>query len=237
MSEQESKPKRTYFRPTTPQQRRLLFETWERTGNVDEACTVARVGRRTFYYWLPRFREGGYAALEQERSRAPHKTRIPATSEETVQEVIAYRQAYPQAGYRRIAHELKRAHGWQPVISPTQVKRILRKAGLVAERSTAQKTKPAAATHAPEPEQTINIDLCVVPVSHQAHQPLQPISLTQAEQAAFSPSGRGDAGTDLSGAGLRARDTDLLDADDGLCQTASGAEGPGPQAIPAADHP
>jgi transposase len=168
MSEQEPKSKRPYFRPSTPQQRRLLFETYERTGSVDQACQVAHLGRRTFFYWLPRFRAGGYAALEQELSRAPHKTRIPPTPEETVQEVIAYRQAHPKAGYRRIAAELKRAHDWQPVISPTQVRRILLKAGLVAGRSPGHKVKPSAVVHAPEPEQTVNIDLCVVPVSHSA---------------------------------------------------------------------
>lgn len=202
MSEQEPKSKRTYFRPTTPQQRRLLFETYERTGNVDGACQTARVARRTFYYWLPRFRQGGYAALEQERSRAPHKTRIPPTPEKTVQEVIAYRQAHPKAGYRRIAGELKRAHNWQSVISPTQVRRILLKAGLVASRSPEHKAKTAVVVRAPEPEQTVNIDLCVVPVSHEANQPLKPVTVKEADQASFSPSGGEGGGADLSGTGL-----------------------------------
>ena len=202
MSEQEPKSKRPYFRRTTPQQRRLLFETYERTGNVDEACRVAHMGRRTFFYWLPRFRAGGYAALEQERSRAPHKTRIPPTPEETVEEVIAYRQSHPTAGYRRIAAELKRAHDWQSVISPTQVRRILLKAGLVTSRSPDHKAKTSAVVHAPEPEQTVNIDLCVVPVSHTGNQPLKPVTVKEAEQASFSPSDRGDAEADLSRADL-----------------------------------
>ena len=90
---------------------------------------MAHVAQRTFYYWLGRFRAGGYAALAQERSRAPHRTRIPPTAPATVQEVIAYRQAHAQAGYRRIAAELKKAHDWQAVISPTQVRRILLKPG------------------------------------------------------------------------------------------------------------
>jgi transposase len=237
MSEQERQSKRTYFRPTTAQQRRLLFETYERTGNVDEACRAARMARRTFYYWLPRFRDGGYAALEQERSRAPHKTRIPPTPHETVQEVIAYRQTHPKAGYRRIAAELKKAHDWQAVISPTQVRRILLKAGLVPDQSTAKKAKPAVTTHAPEPEQTINIDLCVVPISHEAKQPLKRITLTQTEQAAFSPSGGGDASAEVSGAGVRARDADLRGADDDVCQPAAGSQAPGPEALPATDTP
>jgi transposase len=187
MSEQEPKSKRTYFRRTTPQQRRLLFETYERTGNVDEACRVARMARRTFYYWLPRFREGGYAALERERSRAPHRTRIPPTAEETVQEVIDYKRVHAEAGYRRIADELRKAHDWQRVISPTQVRRILLKAGLVTGGSSAVTSEPLVATHAVKPETTANIDLCVVPITHVANQPLQSVSMTEAEKGAFSP--------------------------------------------------
>lgn len=189
MNEEQNKPKRAYFRPTTPQQRRLLFETYEQTHRIDEACRVAHVARRTFFYWQPRYRAGGLAAVEQELSRAPHKTRIPPTPEATVQEVIAYRRAHPQAGYRRIAAELEKAHGWQPVISPTQVRRILQSAGLVAERPAKPPSEPSLATHAPEPGETLNIDLCVVPLAHPADAPLLSVSMQQAEQAVFSPSG------------------------------------------------
>lgn len=63
--------KRTYFPLTTASQRRLLFETWEATRDVDLACQRAHVGRRTSYYWKPRFTAGGYAALERFAGRAP----------------------------------------------------------------------------------------------------------------------------------------------------------------------
>lgn len=189
MDTENNKPKRTYFRPTTPQQRRLLFETYEQTHDIDEACRVAHMARRTFFYWQPRYRTGGYAALAQELSRAPHKTRIPPTPEGTVQEVIAYRQAHPGQGYRRIAAELKKAHNWQAVISPTQVRRILLKAGLLPTASAPAPRQSSPAVHAPEPEQTVNIDLCVVPVVHQADTPLESVSMKQAERAVFSPSG------------------------------------------------
>ena len=56
--------KRTYFPPTTPQQRKMLFETWEKTKNITQACHVAHIGRSTFYYWKPRFEKDGYAGLE-----------------------------------------------------------------------------------------------------------------------------------------------------------------------------
>jgi hypothetical protein len=48
-------PKNIYYPPTTPQQRKLLFETWEQTGNVTTSCQKAHVGRTTFYLWKPRF--------------------------------------------------------------------------------------------------------------------------------------------------------------------------------------
>jgi len=202
MDTENNKLKRTYFRPTRAQQRRLLFETYEQTHDIDQACAVAHVARRTFFYWQRRYRAGGYAALEQELSRAPHKTRISPTPAGTVQAVIAYRQAHPGHGYRRIAAEIKKAHNWQAVISPTQVRRILLAAGLVPTAAVAQPKPAQPATHAPQPEQTANIDLCVVPVSHQADQALESVSMKQAEKAAFPPSGECSSPAELSRPGL-----------------------------------
>ncbi len=54
------KPKRTYFRPTAPQQRRLLFETFEQSHDIDEACGVAHVAKWTFFCWQPRYRGGAW---------------------------------------------------------------------------------------------------------------------------------------------------------------------------------
>jgi transposase len=117
-----------YFRGTTPAPRRLLFETWQATGDVDEACQTAHVGRRTFYYWKERFDAGGYAALEQYASRAPHHP--PRTAAPVEQQVIDVRTTHPDWGKRRIADELAKAQGWVPLVSPNTVKRILRDAGL-----------------------------------------------------------------------------------------------------------
>ena len=94
---------RTHFRLTTAAQRRLLFETWEATGSVTQACGKAHVGRGTFYYWKPRFVAGGYRALETFAHRAPkNPRRIKIQIEE---QVIAMRQAHHQWGKRRIADE------------------------------------------------------------------------------------------------------------------------------------
>ena len=127
---------RIHFPLTTAQQRRLLFETWEATGDVDLACRTAYVSRRTFYAWKPRFAAGGYPALEHFASRAPKHTR--RTADAVAEQVVALRQAHPDWGKQRIADELAKANQWVPLISPNTVKRILRDAGLW-ERATAPK--------------------------------------------------------------------------------------------------
>jgi transposase len=119
---------RTHFPRTTPSQRRLLFETWEATGDVAHACQVAHVGQRTFYYWKPRFLAGGYPALQQFASQAPHHPHRTAPA--VVAQVIALGHEQPAWGTRRLAAELTKAHGWVPLVSPSTVKRILRAAGL-----------------------------------------------------------------------------------------------------------
>jgi len=129
--------KRIHFPLTTAQQRRLLFETWEATGDVEEACRTAHVGRRTFYTWKPRFLAGGYAALEHFASRAPKHTRRTAATVE--QQVITLRQTHPAWGRQRIADELAKANGWIPIVSPNTVKRILRDASLWPAPATAAK--------------------------------------------------------------------------------------------------
>ena len=70
-------PKRTHFPRTTAAQRRLLFETWEATGSIEEACRKAHVGQRTFYNWKARFAVEGYAGLA-EFAQAIWERRQPA---------------------------------------------------------------------------------------------------------------------------------------------------------------
>ena len=120
--------KRIYYPMTTASQRRVLFETWEKTGDVDEACRAARVARRTFYNWKKRFETGGYATLEVGRSHAPEKLHTVGSAVEA--EVLAVRRAHPDWGKKRIADEVAKQHSWHRVVSPNTVKRILAGAGL-----------------------------------------------------------------------------------------------------------
>jgi transposase len=131
--------KRTYYRYTTAQQRKQLFEKWEATGRVTEACRKAHVGRGTFYYWKPRFDEEGYAGLEEFEPRGPKEPSW--TPSEVEQKVIALRGEHPDWGKKRLADELTKANNWVPLVSPNTVKRILTDAGLWEAVETEAKKK------------------------------------------------------------------------------------------------
>ena len=133
--------KRTYFPATTAQQRRLLFEIWEETGDREEACRRAHVSEGTFYKWKPRFEAGGYAAIEEPYSRAPKEPH--QTVPETEAKVVEMRRQYPGWGKRRITDELAKGNNWVPLVSPNTVKRILQDADLWPEvETTAKKGVP-----------------------------------------------------------------------------------------------
>jgi transposase len=104
----------------------LLFSTAEQTGNVSAAARRAHVGRGTYYYWRPRYRSEGAAGLATERSRAPHRTRIPPVRAELREEVLTYHRAHPTEGYRTVAHRICQAHHRQKVIGHTKVGEIIR---------------------------------------------------------------------------------------------------------------
>ena len=132
--------KRTNYGYTTYQQRQLLFETWEETGNVSLASRKARVSRGTFYQWKPRFEKEGYAGLQEGLSHAPHHPQKTAAA--IAARVAALRRAHPEWGKARLAYELAKEHSWVAVVSPNTVKRILEDAGLWAVSGGGEKGGP-----------------------------------------------------------------------------------------------
>ena len=130
-------PKHTYFGFSTPQQRKLLFETWEETGSVTQACHKARVSRGLFYYWKSRFDAEGYAGLEAFESRVAHK--LNYKDEVIEQRVIELRRQNRDWGKTRIAQEMAKANNWVPIVSPNTVKRILQDADLWPESGLGEK--------------------------------------------------------------------------------------------------
>ncbi len=129
--------KRTYYGYTTYQQRKLLFETWEASGNVTSACKKAKVSRGTFYTWKPRYEEESYAGLREFKSRAPHNPRKKA--EAIADRVVEMRRAHPDWGKTRISQEIGKEHSWAPTVSPGAVKRILEDAGLWSDSVAGKK--------------------------------------------------------------------------------------------------
>ena len=129
--------KRTYFGYSTPQQRKLLFGSWEATGSVTKACQKARLSRGLFYYWKPRFEQYGYAGLEEFESRAAHNLR--RKSSEIERRVLEMREQNPEWGKARISDEMAKENNWVPVVSPNTVKRILKDADQWPERAEGKK--------------------------------------------------------------------------------------------------
>ena len=132
-------PKRIYYGYSTGQQRKLLFEVWEKTKDIEEACQQARVSLELFYYWKPRFEQSGYTGLETFRSRVPHKFNKKDAGIEKA--VIDMRVANPDWGKVRIAHEMAKANHWVAVVCPNTVKRILKDAGKWPESEAGEKIK------------------------------------------------------------------------------------------------
>lgn len=120
--------KRTHFPATTFQQRTLLFETWEQTRNVEEACQKAHVGKSTFYNWKPRFDQDGYLGLKggKKRGRPIGSGRIAPRIRS---QVLELHEAHKDWGKQRLADEIAKANNWVPLVSPNSVRRILREAG------------------------------------------------------------------------------------------------------------
>jgi len=145
-TERQADKKRAYYRPTTADQRKLLFRVYEETGSVWAAVAAAHVGKSTFYYWQKRFEAGGYEVLEVVGSHRPHSNprQLPA---QIVEKVKAAKGEHPDWGRQRIADELRKAHGWQPVVSASEVRQILIEAGLWTK--VAQRPKGVAASATP----------------------------------------------------------------------------------------
>lgn len=135
-------PKRIHFPPTTLQQRKLLFETWQTTGSIVEACRKAHVGRGTFYRWKPRFEAAGYAGLEKYAKKGPEKG-YGRTSAEIEKKVVEMQDEHGEWGKHRLANEIAKANNWVPLVSPNTVRRILEEAGLWKPDEMRRKKAPS----------------------------------------------------------------------------------------------
>lgn len=99
-------------------------------GTVAQACREHGISRQTGHKWLRRYRQEGYAGLE-ERSRRPRAS--DGTAEAMVQAILAVRRRHPTWGPRKVAGVLGRTHG-ADAPSESTVARMLRRYGQVNAR-------------------------------------------------------------------------------------------------------
>lgn len=98
---------------------------------VAALCREFGVSRAAGHKWLKRFKEGGFAALEEE-SRRPHSTPL-ATAEDVVMATLQARDAHPRWGARKLYVLLERRFGDKTPKVRT-IARILKHAQKVRER-------------------------------------------------------------------------------------------------------
>ncbi len=120
--------------------------------------------------------------LRQFASHAPKNPK--RVKPEISDKVIKLRQQHPNWGKKRIAHELAKSNNGVPLVSPNAVRRILEEAGLWTQVEIAAKTGEAplrekeqtCARTADFPEQTVNVDICFVPATHEVVAKLPAVS-------------------------------------------------------------
>ena len=108
-----------------------FVEQVEKGATIASACRDQGITRTTGHKWWKRYKEGGYAALEEE-SRRPKSTPL-ATAEEVVMAVLEARESHARWGPAKLAQLLRRRLGEQTPSERT-IARILRRARMVRER-------------------------------------------------------------------------------------------------------
>jgi putative transposase len=112
----------------------LKIEFVERVEKGEKIATLGReygVTRTTGHKWWKRYRESGYAGLEEE-SRRPKSAPL-ATAEDLVMAVLQARDAHGRWGPRKLLALLRKRFGDQTPSERT-IARILRRAHMVRER-------------------------------------------------------------------------------------------------------
>jgi putative transposase len=113
---------------------------------MSSLCREYGISRETGYKWLNRYKREGPNGLE-ERSRRP-KTSPLAAAEDVVLAVLEARDAYPRRGPRKLFLQLRAKLGDQTP-SVATIARVLRRFGLVRQRSKFRRHVPCVVDRAP----------------------------------------------------------------------------------------
>ncbi len=120
-------PKPIYYPQTTVEQRMQLFNQWEITGNVSDACAKLQLSRATFYYWKDRFLTGGYSALAQDPSALEEQSATAALPIATTiaDEIRALKAAHPHWSKWQILRALRASHPFSDYINIDTIRHVL----------------------------------------------------------------------------------------------------------------
>lgn len=126
---------------TDAMKQRLRFITAYEQGHfsMTELCARFHISRKTGYKWIKRYQTHGFEALK-DQSRAP-KNCPHRTPRHIEQRLIEVRQAHPRWGPLKIRHYLQGHEPDQAWPAPSTIGDILKRAGLVKQRSPRAKSK------------------------------------------------------------------------------------------------
>lgn len=122
-----------------------FVERAQKGEKLSKLCREFGISRTTGHKWVRRYREQGYAGLE-EQTRRPKSAPL-ATAEELVVAVLESRRAHPSWGPKKLEVVLRRRFGDQTPSERT-IARILRRAQLV--RARRKRRPPSIVDRAPQ---------------------------------------------------------------------------------------
>lgn len=115
----------TESKSTTPAQRILLLDVWQRSGlGATEFSTIVGFAPHTLYDWKKRFQQDGPAGLVDGKRGRRAGSRMP---EATQRAILLLKAQHPTWGCDRIHDVLMRAEGYGA--SPGAIQRVLEEAG------------------------------------------------------------------------------------------------------------
>jgi len=158
--------RKLYYPVTTSSQRTQLFSLWKSGDTIAEASRKVHVSIGTFYYWKPRFEARGFEALLKPEKSGP---KLPAnkTSPSITSRILIMKEKNPIWGRQRIADQLMKENDWVAVVSASTVGNILKLGGYQSDVKPKEHSKlKQQVAHAEKPNQTINIDMCFIPNTH-----------------------------------------------------------------------
>lgn len=126
---------------TVDQRYAFVCECLKGTRTMTALCERYGISRRVGYKWLKRFKEGGRAALEDQRRRP--RSSPTAMSVEVEGALVALRRQHPTWGPKKLCKRLAIVSPRLKIPAPSTVGRMLKRRGLVDEAKSLRQRRAA----------------------------------------------------------------------------------------------